>query len=356
MNALTPLLLVALQGAQPASQEGIRAAVRMEPDTVRVGQRATLTLSLTGVPGDAEVVFPVPADSATTVAIGPPRTRARTGDERTADYELIAWSPGDLTVDLGEVRIVAADRDVRLSSPSARLHVASVLPPGADPDTLAWRPPGEVVGPNWSLAEKAAAVALAIALLALTGIYVLRRGRPEPLPQPLPRPAKERALEALDRLVDTELLAAREYKAFHAELSHVLRAFLAETDRRWGLDLTTGEILTATRGGGLDPARAHTLIEILAAADLIKFARMTSSPERALQVLGNARVWVERFERVPVATSAEAPRNVEAEPPALADATAMDDLFAALDDENENGEGGSGHVAGGGRREERGEP
>jgi len=324
------LVIVSRQPQQDAAQPaaGIRVGARAQPDTVLVGQPLTLTLSLTGLPAGAEVIYPSFSDSDSLMSLQPPRSGARDGTSRSVHYDLVAWQPGDLTVALDDVRVVTRGRDILIDVPTASLHVASVLPAATDLDTLAWQPPRDVAGPNWSLAEKAAAIALAIALLAITAAYVRRRARPELVPRPPGRPAKERALDALARLADGGLLDAGEFKAFYAELSHAVRDFLAETDRRWGLDHTTGELLIAVHEGGVDEGRLRQLADVLATADLVKFARLTTTRDHAELILEAARRWVGEFEREPqrVAVGAGLPDSE-----AVGAADGMEELFAELD-------------------------
>jgi hypothetical protein len=233
----------------------------------------------------------------------------------------------ELTLD--DLRIVTEDGERLVPGPHVGFQVASVLPDGADPDTLAWRPPGDVVGPNWSAAEKLAAAALALLTLALTVLYVRWRGRAAPLPMPPPRPPRERALAALERLDRGGLLAAAEFKAFYSEVARVLRTYLMETDGRWRLDRTTAELLPAVHAGGVDEKRVRSLAGLLVAADMVKFARSPTSRQRAGRLLDAARIWIAEFERRP---TGKLEIELETDGAGGLDAMAvMDDLFAELE-------------------------
>lgn len=333
---IVPLLLVLsafAQGPAARSEPGVEVNARIEPDTALVGGPVALILSLSHVPANAEIVYPEAPDTGVVTALAPPRPLEREGASRSARYELAIWALGEVELTLDDIRIITDDGERLVPGPRVRFHVASVLPDGADPDTLAWRGPGDVIGPNWSTAEKLAAVVLALATLALTALYVRWRVTAEPLPMPPPRPPRERALAALERLERSGLLAAAEFKAFYSEVAHVLRTYLVETDGRWGLDHTTAELLPAVHAGGVDEKRVRSLAGVLIAADMVKFARSPTSRQRAGRLLDAARIWIVEFERRPIGKlevefEADDAGELSSELDAMA---VMDDLFAELE-------------------------
>lgn len=340
---IVPLVLVLstlIQGQATGSEPAVDVTARIEPDTVRVGGPVALVLSLSHVPAHAEIVYPEAPDTGDVTALAPPRPLEREGTSRSVRYELAIWAPGEVGLALDAIRIVTDDGERVVPAPQVRFHVASVLPEGADPDTLAWRPPGDVIGPNWSTAEKLAAVALALATLALTALYVRWRGTAAPVPMPPSRPPRERALAALERLERSGLLAAAEFKAFYSEVARVLRTYLVETDGRWGLDHTTIELLPVVHAGGVDEKRVRSLAGLLVAADMVKFARSPTSRQRAARLLDAARIWIAEFERRPASGGIEVELATEGEPSSALDAMAvMDDLFAELEAAPPTGQG-----------------
>jgi hypothetical protein len=64
---------------------------------------------------------------------------------------------------------------------------------------------------------------------------------------------------------------------------------------RWGADLTTSELAGRMRGLAPDMMTADVLA-ILGEADLVKFARLRTTPADALARLGAARAWVDRWD------------------------------------------------------------
>jgi hypothetical protein len=300
MRALAIALL--LVGAQAAGdpQREVELQAELEADSARVGEVVLLRVSVGPVPPGAEVAFPTLPDTGAVTALAPPASLDDGGGTtRSALYRLTAWQVGDLGLPGAVVRVRGAGFELELPLPDLVLHVKPVLPAGADPDTLAWRPAADVVGPNWSLAEKIAAAGLALAALLGALFYVWRRGRSVPVPVPPGPEPRKRALAALGWLEESGLAEVGEVKAFYSALSQIVREFLAATEPRWGLDLTTPELIAAVGADGVEPARVTALGELLVSADLVKFARRRPSAAIAAEALEAARDWIAGLERAP---------------------------------------------------------
>ncbi len=78
-----------------------------------------------------------------------------------------------------------------------------------------------------------------------------------------------------------------------------MRGYLAELDGRWGLDLTTTELVEAVVGAGVDWPRVERLGSLLVVADRVKFARRRPSHEQAARTLESARRWISGYEESP---------------------------------------------------------
>ncbi|UCF19862.1 MAG: hypothetical protein JSU87_00140 [Gemmatimonadota bacterium] len=327
---IAALLTVLLGFVQVASsgEEDIEVRVSLAPDTARVGERTWLTVSVSGVAEADEIHFPELPDTGSVVGLGVPRVlHDRSAGTRSARYELAAWQIGDLELPLGDVRVTRGATEILLPLASVRLHVVSVLPADAALDGLAWRPPADVVGPNWSLAERLAAALLALALVLGLLAYLRRRGAAQPPPREPPRPPRERAFDALAALRAGGLLAAGEFKAFYSHLSRIVRSFLAEMAPGWRLDLTTRELMSVAQSGGLSETEALVLGGLLGGADMVKFARRRPTRSEAEAALETARRWIASFQPVVVqAPSREQPiEKPEGGGEAL---TALDAIFA----------------------------
>jgi hypothetical protein len=215
---------------------------------------------------------------------------------RTARYRLTAWDIGELVTPAAEVRIVTDVAELAVPFPEVSVRVSSMVPVDANPDTLAWQPPADVVGGNWSMTEKLAVTGVLLALLLGTLAFVRRSGVTSPVPVPAGTPPRERALAALARLQQAGLAEAGEFKGYYSALSQIVREFLADNDRRWGLDLTTPELVSAVGGEGVEPKEVITLGQLLVGTDLVKFARRRPTLDEATGSLESARSWIGAFE------------------------------------------------------------
>ncbi|MGD2218476.1 MAG: hypothetical protein PVJ64_17090, partial [Gemmatimonadales bacterium] len=216
--------------------------------------------------------------------------------------------------------------ELRIPLPGVTVHVVSVLPADADIDTLAWRPPADVLGPNWSLGEKLAMLGLAAALAFATFLYLRRRGEVQPVPVPQARSARDTALEALERLEASGMIEAGELKGFFSALSHILREFLAGIDRAWGLDLTTAELMALVGMDGVPETQVRSLGGLLDRADMVKFARQRPSRAQAGRALDAARHWLANFERVVAEPEAQEPEVVSGDAATELEFEALTDL------------------------------
>jgi hypothetical protein len=319
-------LIAQVSAGDPAAAIQVQAAA--SHDSVRIGEPLALMVTVSGAIGDADVAFPALPDSGAITALGPPLLLADRG-ARSARYELAAWEFGDLTLPPADVRVVTDAAELRIPLPVVTVHVVSVLPAEADMDTLAWKPPADVLGPNWSTGEKLAALGLAVALALATFLYLRRRGEVQPVPVPPARSARAVALEALERLEASGMIEAGELKGFFSALSHILREFLGGTDEAWGLDLTTAELMALVGMDGVPETQVRSLGGLLDRADMVKFARQRPTRAQAGRALDAARHWLTSFERViPEPEPPEAEVSEEAQELEFEALTDLDKMFA----------------------------
>lgn len=327
------LMALSLQtGGQRESDVQVRATVA--PDSVLIGQRLTLRVTVSGLGADGAVELPALADSGVITALSPPLVLGDRDDGVwSARYELAAWDLGVLALPGGSVRVVTDSGEMLIPLPEMTVTVVSVLPEEADLDTLPWQPPADVVGGNWSLAEKLAGALVALALLTAAVFYLRRRGASQPLPVPSGKDPRERALEALDSLAGSGLAEGGEMKAFYSALSQIIREFIAGSRAEWGLDLTTSELRAALAEYGVAGTDVQVAGELLETSDSVKFARTRPKVSYALDDLQVARRWIADFESpILVPETAEVERGVaEGEDAGEYEVTALEDLFAGVD-------------------------
>jgi hypothetical protein len=141
-----------------------------------------------------------------------------------------------------------------------------------------------------------AAGLVALALAAFAALALRRRLAARPAfvpPPPPPRPAHLVALERLDALAKRQLLEAGEHKAFHVELSEILRAWAGA---RYGFDsveLTVAELMTELEERVPEGLDRPGLRRILETSDWVKFAKLEIAAEESRALLGSAAAIVE---------------------------------------------------------------
>jgi hypothetical protein len=142
----------------------------------------------------------------------------------------------------------------------------------------------------WSLA------ALAV-LAALGGWYYWRKKRAgEPIlptrTKPV-KPAHETALEELETLRRSTLLAEGEVKVYHVELSDILRRYIEARYFVTAVEMTTTDTMLAVSGVDMTEDARSALRKILEDCDLVKFAKHRPEDATSLEATQNGIDWVE---------------------------------------------------------------
>ncbi len=112
---------------------------------------------------------------------------------------------------------------------------------------------------------------LVLVLCALGGVWLWRRRTRTAKPPPPPEPIDYAAEFA--RIAASGLLARGEFKTYYSLLSENLRRFLEQSLAIEAMEQTTAELANALREVEVDNALRQQIIDYLAAADLVKFAR-----------------------------------------------------------------------------------
>jgi hypothetical protein len=293
---LPGLPAVAPGGAGLAAQE-VRSAVLA--DTIRVGDvfRVALRMELpAGVVAILPDTLPVRGDLENVggrderAVEGPGGTRTV-----TAAYQLTAWRPDSLPLPPLTILLRGPDGERVVEARLPVVHVRSVLP--ADTAGIEPRPARDVLGGTrllwpWLL------LALALVLAAIAAWLLSRRFRRRPAAPAAPGiPPRERALAELDAARSAGLLERGEYKAFYSLVTEAVRRYLAALRPGWSADLTSGELLARLRADL--PEEPRTLVRVLFAADLVKFARHRPGAEEALGDWESIRAWITAFQPPP---------------------------------------------------------
>ncbi|MCY3792567.1 MAG: hypothetical protein OXH63_27610 [Gemmatimonadetes bacterium] len=160
----------------------------------------------------------------------------------------------------------AGDTLLRETQPSV-IEVISARGEGED-QLRDIKPPVAISGgvPLWVVV---AIGLLALVLCALGGVWLWRRRTPEPLPPPEPI---DYAAE-FARIAESGLLERGDFKTYYSLLSENLRRFLEESLAIEAMEQTTSELADALWRAEVDDSLRQQIIDYLAAADLVKFAR-----------------------------------------------------------------------------------
>jgi hypothetical protein len=114
---------------------------------------------------------------------------------------------------------------------------------------------------------------LAATLLVIRARKKRQRDKPEPEIIEPTRPADEIALEALNRIKEERIYKQGKIKAYHTEVTDVLRDYLEVVYQIPAHELTSNQILSRLRYAGLTEAESRYLREVLNRADMVKFAK-----------------------------------------------------------------------------------
>ncbi len=212
----------------------------------------------------------------------------------SAAYTVTSFELGELEIPPIAVSLVGPDGATRtLFTDLFRVGVESV---GLD-ESGDLR---EIKGPlsiarNWWLV---APWLLLAAALGAGAVYLHRRSRARPVveiakPSVPPRPHHLVALEALDELERSSLLERGQVKAWHVQVSEIMRTYVEGQLEVPALEMTTREVIAGLRKAALDMRFTETFDDFLNRCDLVKFAKLRPDADASRELVGVARSLVE---------------------------------------------------------------
>jgi hypothetical protein len=277
MTTIVALFLLLFQTTTPAGSLQVGTAVL--PETTTVGQHFVATVRVR-VPSGTRVIFPTRPDSGAHVdsAGATTRTESTAGGftESTVNYVLAAWDTGGQSLGLDSIVVIGPSGQRTAALKNFVVHVRSVLP--ADTSLRKpkpYRPVVAITPFNWIPWAIAAA---AIALLGLL-IWLWRRWRRRVARGLSPRQVAERDFARID---SQRLIESGESERYAVEMVQVLRRYLAATVPAAAQSATTHELADSLQRSAVVPTQS--LIDLLDATDLIKFARERSTAERGREI------------------------------------------------------------------------
>jgi hypothetical protein len=273
------------------AQDSVQLGVRVQPETVTVGQPFRVIVRVRAARG-ARIEFPVGPD--TTGPVQSLDTRVvtdapdSTAAEATAVYRLAAWNVGRQTLGIPNITVRMGDESRGVPLGAVVVEVRAVAPAAGSARPPRPARPVFVAGPPWwQWAIPAGIVALVLALLW----WLLRRRRPRAKATVAAVVIAGREFDRVDAL---GLLQAGERGRYVALVTEVLRTYLARRIPDAAIGLTNGELLEALRPDARVPA--DQLAAVLTGSDMVKFARATVSVDQAADVGRQARRMVTDIE------------------------------------------------------------
>lgn len=139
------------------------------------------------------------------------------------------------------------------------------------------------------------AIAVALAVLAwfIWRRYAKRKAPEKPAkPESPPVPAWEKALELLQKIEAEAVWKSGKDKAYHSELTDVMKDYVAEQMRLPAPESTSDEILLMLRNAGITGEAIEAIRRVFVLADLIKFAKGKALPAEHEQSLNLCREFI----------------------------------------------------------------
>ncbi|MCO5204344.1 MAG: hypothetical protein M9928_04905 [Anaerolineae bacterium] len=300
------VLFAGAVGAQSSASAELRLV--SEAEVLTVGDPLTFTVAVEH-PVGTQAVFPqLEANWGDFEVIGQSAPESAENDTTVTtirNIEATAFTPGELVPPPITVAIYDSSGNVtNVSAEAAPVTIASVLIEG-DTELRDIKPQATVpLVPLWAWAIGG------VILVVGTAIWLFRRRRSKRTVAQLP--PYEEALAALNAIVAQDLPGSAAYKLYYTSVTDTVRRYI---ERRFGLPMlerTTDEVRHTLIGSEIQPSLQISLINMLADADLVKFAKVTPDNAGAQQLMINARLFIEATRPI-VTDSAEksgtTPRN-----------------------------------------------
>jgi hypothetical protein len=139
-------------------------------------------------------------------------------------------------------------------------------------------------------------VLLGVALLGIIVYILIRRSQHKsiiPFAKPEPElPLHQRILKELDEVKAQKLWQQGKVKAYHSDITDILRRYIVERFGIEAMEMTSAEILDKIKGYSEADAGFDNLKQILVLADYVKFAKFNPLPDENELSMMNAYLFV----------------------------------------------------------------
>lgn len=292
MMSIIALVALLLQGLAPPPRGQVQVGTAVRPETTTVGQHFVATIRVR-VPVGTQLRFPARPDSSAQADSAGAVTRtdvtANGFTESTVNYVLAAWDTGAQRLGLDSVTVITPAGERLAALNGFQVYVRSVLPRDTSlRQPKPFRPVVAVTAFNWL----PWLIAAAVVALATIMLLIWRNWRRRVARGLTPLQLAERDFA---RIESQRLIESGETERYAVEMVGVLRVYLANVVPAAAQSATTHELAVRLRHTAVMPVQR--VIDLLGAADLIKFARERSTAQRAREIGAEAR-------RIVVETSA----------------------------------------------------
>ena len=290
---------------QSFEQGPLRLTVSLDRVEISAADVLELTIEV-AYPEDAQIALPAPGTVLGDFLVesqetDPPRLLA---GNRLAAEQRITLAPaaaGDFMIPVLQADATLADGQLlTLRSTAIAVKVTSLLAddPGTTPELRDIEEPLEAPIPlEWKLGGLLA-VALVVGAFVWWKWFRKPKAAQERAAPPIP--PRQAALARLDALNASELLEAGDHRAFHFELSDILREYI---ERRFTLraqEQTTDEFLAGLPNQRVFNSEQQLLLQdFLRRSDLVKFAKYAPRAEQSREAAEACRKFVVETDDVP---------------------------------------------------------
>jgi len=266
--------------------QAIQAEAKLQQYTIRIGDQTKLFISVRQ-PAKAHISFPKLSDTIVSkvqvVSINKPDTSFDQTDRNaitvTQSYTITSFDAGSYTMpafSIGSESGVVHTNPLTLQVETVKVDTTKAIydikqPLAVSYTWLDW------LHDNWYW------IVLPLLVIAgIIGFVIYMRKRPKPVPvvkvaAPVIRPDIE-AINKLKELRDKKLWQQDQVKAYHIELSDIIREYLEKRYIIKTYEKTTDEILAGLKRMDINEANREKLKQILVLADLVKFAKEKPLP------------------------------------------------------------------------------
>lgn len=197
-----------------------------------------------------------------------------------------------------------------LSTSPIQIVVESVKPSMAG-DIRDIKPPVDIPK-NWWLFFLQIGIGLALCGAVIGGVFLYRRWKAGrgllPVREAPLKPPHEIALEALDRLKNSDLLQKGEIKLFFIELSEIIRRYIGDRYFVVAMEMTTTEVLEKLSQMGLSEEIFQFFEEFFRRCDLVKFAKYVPSQDEIRETTDMAYTLIHKT-KIVIEMPEEAPQQ-----------------------------------------------